>query len=106
MVVGENRDGWARSGRGASWVGNGPVLEQSSRSGVDLLGRCRGRCGTARGTIAHPRRFGASYVRSATVLLVRNRISAMGGRCCGTVEGTVKRKGTGWVANTEPQKLD
>jgi|GEM_PF-5102588 len=30
----------------------------------------------------------------------------MGSDGCGTVEGTVKRKGTGWVANTEPQKLD
>jgi len=87
-------------------VGNGPVLKQSSRSGAEVLGGRRGRCGTARGTIAHPRRFGASYVRSATVLLVRNRISAMGSDGCGTVEGTVKRKGTGWVANTEPQKLD
>jgi hypothetical protein len=25
---------------------------------------------------------------------------------CGTVEGTVTRKGNGWVANTEPQKFD
>jgi hypothetical protein len=80
---------------GRGWIVRiGQKPPQAPSQGVVLLGFEEDQGGT--------RRFSARVERAEW----RQQPNRMVFNGCGTVEGTVRRQGKGWVAKTEPQKVE